>query len=97
MNAGTDHALQREAYHRGELFVGEEDHAVEGKGEGALRHVLHHDAVGFIGSLERIDAVAVGTRNHHRVYFAAAQRAQGFFGFVEAFLKVSKAFQQVFA
>ena len=66
------------------------------EGEGALRHVLHHDAVGFVGAFERIDAVAVRTRSHDGIHLAAAQGAQGFFGFLEAGLKLPIALEQIF-
>jgi len=67
-----------------EHVIGKQDQAVGRASQGALGHILNHDAVGLVRPFERIDAISVRARSHDGVHLAAPHSPQGLFGFVEA-------------
>ena len=88
------HALQRDSQQRCERFVGEQNEAVAAQRYRTLGHLLHHDAVGLVGSLQGVNLVAVRTGSHDCVHFAASQSAEGSVGFGQLLLEFADAVVQ---
>jgi hypothetical protein len=73
-----------EPEYAGEVSIAVKDHRIRRNADGALIHLVDHQAVRVVRRRQRINGFALAAINHQSIYFAVPNRAERVFGFFQS-------------